>query len=276
MKEKIKKYFTHILSVFFLIYVNILFYLINHNSILQGKEYIYVILIILEMLLVFGIIGEIIYFLILVAKDKKLKSNPLYYVLIYMLNIFYIPCFVLKHIKKDKNYKKKNIIYLVISILLYILLTVNIMSFTSLEQENKYISNDSNVSVYLNNDYVQKIVGDYDMYFSNNTVNIGIFLYDDGEKADDILNYQARYLLNTRDAVRKISSSSKKIKDRKITTTVYRGTIDNNENIYMLSTITSEKDKNYVIYVIEITLAEDYQENKDEMEKIVEKISYNQ
>jgi len=212
MKEKIKKYFTHILSVFFLIYVNILFYLINHNSILQGKEYIYVILIILEMLLVFGIIGEIIYFLILVAKDKKLKSNPLYYVLIYMLNIFYIPCFVLKHIKKDKNYKKKNIIYLVISILLYILLTVNIMSFTSLEQENKYISNDSNVSVYLNNDYVQKIVGDYDMYFSNNTVNIGIFLYDDGEKADDILNYQARYLLNTRDAVRKISSSSKKNK----------------------------------------------------------------
>ena len=228
------------------------------------------------MLLVFGIIGEIIYFLILVAKDKKLKSNPLYYVLIYMLNIFYIPCFVLKHIKKDKNYKKKNIIYLVISILLYILLTVNIMSFTSLEQENKYISNDSNVSVYLNNDYVQKIVGDYDMYFSNNTVNIGIFLYDDGEKADDILNYQARYLLNTRDAVRKISSSNKKIKDRKITTTVYRGTIDNNENIYMLSTITSEKDKNYVIYIIEITLAEDYQENKDEMEKIVEKISYNQ
>ena len=86
------------------------------------------------------------------------------------------------------------------------------MSFTSLEQENKYISNDSNVSVYLNNDYVQKIVGDYDMYFSNNTVNIGIFLYDDGEKADDILNYQARYLLNTRDAVRKISSSSKKNK----------------------------------------------------------------
>ena len=150
------------------------------------------------------------------------------------------------------------------------------MSFTSLEQENKYISNDSNVSVYLNNDYVQKIVGDYDMYFSNNTVNIGIFLYDDGEKADDILNYQARYLLNTRDAVRKISSSNKKIKDRKITTTVYRGTIDNNENIYMLSTITSEKDKNYVIYIIEITLAEDYQENKDEMEKIVEKISYNQ
>lgn len=166
--------------------MNILFYLINHNSILQSKEYIYVILIILEMLLVFGIIGEIIYFLILVAKNKKLKSNPLYYVLIYMLNIFYIPYFVLKHIKKDKNYKKKNIIYLVISILLYILLTVNIMSFTSLEQENKYISNDSNVSVYLNNDYVQKIVGDYDMYFSNNTVNIGIFLYDDGEKADDI------------------------------------------------------------------------------------------
>jgi len=74
----------------------------------------------------------------------------------------------------------------------------------------------------------------------------------------------------------KFHQAVKKIKDRKITTTVYRGTIDNNENIYMLSTITSEKDKNYVIYVIEITLAEDYQENKDEMEKIVEKISYNQ
>ena len=276
MKENLKKYLTHIISISFLIYMNALFYIIIHNSIVQGKEYIMGLLVLLELVFVIGIFGEMIYYFIKVNKNKELKGNPLYYVLIYMLNIFYIPCFEIKHIQKDKDYKKKNIIFISIMIVLYAMLTINIMSFTALESTKTYNSTDNNVTITLSDNYKERIVGEYDLYFSNDAINVGMFLYDNEEQsANDILNYQANYIYKTIDSVKRVSNTTKTIEDREIHTIVYKGKIDDVENIYMMSTITSKNKDNYIVYVVETTRSENYSITKDEMDKNLENIIIN-
>ena len=276
MKEIIKKYLSHIISISFLVYVNVLIYLIMNVSNYQDKEYIFAILVGLEFIFVIGILAEIIYYFVKVAKNSELKGNPIYYILIYMLNIFYIPCFNLKHIQKDKEYKKKNIVFISIMVILYVMLTFNIMNFTSLETTKVYTSKDNNVTVTISDKYVEKIVGEYDLYYSREDINVGMFLYENEEQsAEDILNYQANYIYRTRDSSKRISNSTKKIKDREIHTVVYKGTMDDIEHVYMMSTITSTNKDNYIVYVVEITRSEAYTENKAEMEKVLENIVIN-
>lgn len=271
-----KKYLTHIISIAFLIYINILFYVIGNEFLFNGKEYLLIPLIIVEIIFVGGIIAEIVYYCIKVSKNKELKSNPIYYLLIYFFNIFYIPCLNIKHIEKDPKYKKKNIIFIVIMILLYVVLMINMISFTLKSSINTYKSNDEKVTVTLSNDYEKKIVGEFDLYFSSSSVNVGLLLYkDEGYSAKDILDFQTNFVYETRDNVKKISESKKTIDDREINTVISSGYNNGVENTYMMSTITLSNLDNYVIYVIEITTSDNYSSNKKEMQKILENIVIN-
>lgn len=187
--------------------------------------------------------------------------------------MYYIPCYYLKHVIKDTKYKLKNIIYIILSIILtitliawYLILEIEGTSYTT------YISDDNVVSLKIPIDYYQDEVGEYDMYFFNDTVNIGIFLYDnENYSSHEILDDQANYLIKTRKNMKLINSNN----NQNITTYTYSGNYEGNENIYNLSVITFDKKPNYYVYVIEITLKENYKKNRKEMQKILEQISLN-
>lgn len=271
--EFMKKYLTHIISIGFLIYINILFYVIGHENLFQGKEYILVTLIVLEVIFVVGILAEMVYYLFKISKIEELKRNPQHYILTYLFNIFYIPCLSTKYIQKDPKYKIKNIVFISTMILLYIILVINIISFSLKESTIKYTSNDENVTITLSDKYEKKTVGEFDLYFSSSNVNVGLLLYEDDDyTAEEILSFQADYVYKTRDDVKSVSDSTNTIDGRKINTIVCSGIFNGVENTYMMSTITDADVDDYVVYVIEIALSEDYPSVKNEMQKILENI----
>jgi len=127
-----KKYWPHLLNIALLLYYIIIFIGMNNIDNLDNSYSPLIIITMLgiALLLVIGIWVEIIYFLIYEAKNKKTKNYIVTLILIYMLNIFYIPCYYLKYFIKDEKSKIKNIIYSIISILLTITMYVVILKWS--------------------------------------------------------------------------------------------------------------------------------------------------
>ena len=123
MKNFIKKYWSHIFNISVLAYLIYTFKSLSdivENESADNPPTIFIVLIIIEVLLVLGVWGEIIYFIIKAAKNKELKNKGLHIAGIYFLNMFYIPCFSLKHVHKDSKAKIKNIIYVLVTACMFI------------------------------------------------------------------------------------------------------------------------------------------------------------
>ncbi|MBO5183050.1 MAG: hypothetical protein J6B64_01495 [Bacilli bacterium] len=277
MKKIIKKYWTHILSLGFLIYSIILFVLIDKGLFENINVQTIIILFGALILFVIGVWVEIIYHIVHAIKHKEIKNNALCAVLSYFLNVIYIPCYSSKHINKDENYKKKNIIYLILSILLYIILIIIMVKFQlNVIMYETYTSQDNVVNFKLPYEYNYVNLGEYDLYFKNDYSNIGIFIYDGYDFTDeDILNYQEQQIINTRENMTLINSKEKTIKNKTIKTHIYEGIYNELENIYNFSVITFDEKPNYIIYVIETTLKKDYDTNKNKLEDILKNINLN-
>ena len=132
MKNLIKKYWTHILNISFLAYLIYIFGLftngIKNNYSAEAPSYLGI-LVLIEMIMVIGIWVEIIYHIVKAAKNDELKNKGLNIMGIYLLNIFYIPCFSLNHISKDSNAKIKNIAYVLLSVGMFVLFVVYVIKF---------------------------------------------------------------------------------------------------------------------------------------------------
>lgn len=127
----LKKYWTHIISLGFLVYCDLLFALLTSNNSIFESSNVGIIFLVLgiEILFVVGVWVEILMYMIHAIKNKEIKNNAICAVLIYILNVIYIPCYCLKNVSKDGNYKIKNTIYASISIVLYITLFILIIKF---------------------------------------------------------------------------------------------------------------------------------------------------
>jgi hypothetical protein len=244
-------------------------------EIMNGK--LIILQLITEAIYVIGLWIEIIYYIIHAIKHKEIKNNTLCAVLIYLFNIFYIPCYKIKNIDKDKNYKKKNIIYLIISITLYLIMFETMTIFAIKESMYEtYISDDKKIAFKMPYTYYETKVGEYDAYFKNETSNIGVFLYDEKELTpEEILEHHEQEIITTRKNVKKIDSKEKKTLTKTIKTEIFEGTKDNQENIYTFTIMTFKYNPNYKAYVVEITLKEDYNKEKKELSKIIENINLN-
>ena len=132
MKNFIKKYWTHILNISFLAYLIYVFWLFtnvvenNHSDVMPSY---FGILVLIEGILVIGIWVEIIYYIIKAAKNDELKNKGLNIMGIYLLNVFYIPCFSLTHISKDSNARVKNIVYVLLSVGMFLMFIVYMIKF---------------------------------------------------------------------------------------------------------------------------------------------------
>lgn len=123
MKDFFKKYWTHILNLSFLGLMIAIFAVIS-NGIKNGNSEppagFFPVALLLEIILVIAILVEMFYFLIIAIKRDDSKNKGLHLLGIYMLNIFYIPCYVLTHVHKDSKAKAKNIVYVLVSVGMFI------------------------------------------------------------------------------------------------------------------------------------------------------------
>ena len=120
MIKLLKKYWTHIINILLFVFLILIFSFFN---LLEGEDINFVtgLILTLELILVIMIWVEIIYYIIYVDRAKDIPNKGLKALFMYFLPYWYIPCFKLKYVDKDKNYKKKNIIYLIVSISLFVL-----------------------------------------------------------------------------------------------------------------------------------------------------------
>lgn len=274
MKNFIKKYWTHTLNLLFFIHYICTFTIIMYK---RCSDATYISLLGIGLIIVIAILIEIIYFMIKVAKNTEIKDKPLHIICIYFLNIFYIPCLALTYIYQDNKAKKKNIIYVIISVLLCILLTGSIFKFALMDTKyEKYISEDKviciNIPYEYNNDV---IVGQFDMYFTKQNFNIGVFLYNDTEEtAQDILDFQKSSLDKTRDDFKLIRTDNKHEDGKTINTYFCEGKYNDIQNYYYISTITFDKKEKYVVCLIGIS-SDDQENHKNEFEDILDKLELN-
>lgn len=289
MKNFVKKYWTHAISLLFFITIIVYYAIIESKNegflpLLRGG-------LIVEFVLVIAIWVEIIYFIIQAIKHKEIPNRSVKAVMIYFLNLFYIPCFYLKYIYKDEKYKVKNIVYLVCSIGLFIIFSCSIYRFASNNMEvykndrmideainisqSNYISSDGKIEVRVPRSYKKTIVGEYDMYFEGTYSNTGLFIYvNEDSTAKEILEYQENYLKGTRTDFKVKNTNSKNLDGKKIESHICEAyDKDNNKNVYMLSTITFNHNKNYIVYVIQVVLKEQYSLIENELQKNIENIN---
>ena len=130
MKSFFKKYWPHMINIAFCIVCDILFSVINFCYLEEESSTVFGIFSILTvLLLVIGVWVEIIYYIVKIATSKELNNKVVHIICVWFLNLFYIPCFNLKHICKDEQYKLKNIVYLALSIALYIIMIALVIRF---------------------------------------------------------------------------------------------------------------------------------------------------
>lgn len=283
MKNFIKKYWPHTLNLFFIIFsiYAVKFYsmVIINDDIHTSPAYA-IALLIIELVVVLGVIGEIIYFIIKAAKSKELANKGLHIAGIYFLNIFYIPCFNLKHVQKDDKSKVKNIIYVVAILCLYILFNFYVIKFQSVNYDyDKYVSNDNVISINIPNDFKKQLkVGNFDMYFSKgDTYNIGVFIYDNtGDTAEEIMNYQENYLTETRKNFKVTDKYTINKNGKNITILNGKAEHDGYENYYYVATVTFDNKKDYVVCALGSSIENNEEKSKKEFERIMNKIELNQ
>lgn len=129
MNNFFKKYWSHILNIFYMViidcFMGICVYAASNEGIMEGAALvIFPVVLFVEFILSILIFGEMIYAIVMAAKDKELKNKALHIIGAYFFNIFYIPCFLLTFVHKDSKSLIKNIAYLAIEIGLFIVLII--------------------------------------------------------------------------------------------------------------------------------------------------------
>ena len=279
MKTFIKKYWTHIFNIMFFVYIiGVMNFFANNMDVEINSIITPLILLGITFVFVIGLWIELIYYMIKALKNDELKNKGLAATLIYALNLFYIPCFVLKHMYKDKHAKLKNAIYIIVSVALYIILIFVIFKFSfNQDTYTQYISEDNVISVSVPSNYRNdKIVGQFDMYFrSSENFNVGIFFYDDFEEsAEEILEFQKEQLEETRKNYKVLKSDSKNKNGKEINTCYVKGKYKGEQQYYYLATITFDEKEDYIVYVMGFSL-DDTETNRKEFESILDKVKLN-
>ena len=249
MKKIIKTYLPIAISALFMVvYVSLIgitiTLTIDENALaIEPNVWIWLVT---TAILVFLILLEMILYMIHAIKNKDLENNGLWVAFIYLFNVFIIPYYHLKHVIKDENVKLKTKVYVGMMIL-----ACFIGAFLLTE------------------------VGEYDLYLKDTKrqINMGVFTYSLSEyqtTPEEILKEQVDFILETREQAEVISEETKNLIDGKtITTKTLTGTKNNSKCNYQLSVITTTNNEDYAVFIIQVTLEEDYENYKEELMKIL-------
>jgi hypothetical protein len=186
--------------------------------------------------------------------------------------------------KKKFNLKWLFIIVPVFIILIFVLIA---MLFPKKEEEVElkqveYTTKDSKVTFTFYEDFTQKEVGEYDLYATKEDKQIiGVFTYNLNEyeenSSKEILTNQINYFLNSRKDMQLFKKETTIEDDTKTITKVeYSGKTESSSDcVYVFSVIDFKADTNYVVYVNEVILKDNYENNIKEMTDILKSAKLN-
>lgn len=228
---------------------------------------------ILVICLVIAIWAEIIGFIVHVARRKHVKNPVLWAFIIYFFNIFIIPYYNLKYVIKEK---KVTLAMITFGILMGLGFGIGIIGggcvSSSGEKVLYVVSDNGEVQFEFQGNYVERKVGEYEMYASNyrKAINVGAFVYTKSDRvlAEDVQLYRESWLYNARENVKLIDNYSLEDEDKLIYSRSFSGSIDGDEFVYQISTIEF-KSSGYIVNVIEVAFLEDYEKYKEEFRNIL-------
>lgn len=273
MKKIIKAYYPMIVSILFVfIYGIYTGFIINGEEIVEENIFIWIVLG-FTILFVIGIWVEIICFIIHASKNKHLRNQVVWAFLIYFFNVFTIPYYNLKYVVKMKKVKVSMIVFGVLMAFSLIFGVVASEMMNSTSSRTIYIvSEDGEVQFKFNGNYVEREVGEYELYASDyrRGINVGAFIYtdDDGVTATDVQEARENWVFNSRDAVSLIDNYSLELDDKNIISSAYYGKLDGKEFVYQISTIEFSEEE-YIVSVIQVAFYDDYDKYKEELKEIL-------
>ena len=223
------------------------------------------------------ILYQIYYYIRYIVKSD-MRHKVLWIILIIILNIFIFPYFNSVKI----NGEKKSIFnfFYIIPLLLYIFIFVyGYMVYTDLnnaklaeikrieEERNIYTTKDGHVSFTFRHGYVQKEVGEYDLYVINDDKPLvfSVFTYNTidyvqksptdylNKGVEDIkANKKDFKLLEDLKEIKKEGYTVNQVKYEAESEIQTSKKIQTAKCVYILSTITYDSNPDYIIYVIEV------------------------
>lgn len=256
------------------------------------------------LLMIFAVIIDIvliIYFIVYIIKND-IKMKPLWIILVLLFNIFIIPYFYMKHVKKERHLLFNTLLYIV-PILLYLgVFGYGTYVYNDLynqklneqkiieETRNYYVTKDTKTTFTFGYGYNKEDVGEYDLYVINKDKSIvfSAFTYNTIDYAqktpDEYLNKGIEDLKVGKKNFLEFSKKKEIKGDNYLITTVsYEGEaevktknkVSTSNCIYKLSVITFDTDPNYLVYVIEVVTKANYDTYKTELTDILKSISVN-
>lgn len=230
----------------------------------------------LSLLLVISVYVVMIYFMIKVFKDEKIKNKVLWCFGLYFFNVFIFLYFNLKYLCNEKDIKNKMFVFGFISILVF-LIGLYIPRSYAIESFEPLTIIEDDVSVRVGSGYREVEIGEYDFYLKDTRrqINIGGFVYDedDSDTPDIILKSRDTWIKTSRDNVTLLDSITKETDDSLINLNIYIGSNNGIKNMYYISTIEF-KNTNCFVNVISTYLYEDYLDYKEVLIKVLEDMEY--
>ena len=277
MKRFIKLYWPMVITFLFLIIYGLLFGTFYFGEEIFENDVFGVGVVIITLLLVVGIYGEMIYCIIKAANNKELKHNAWWCFSLYLFHIFIIPYFYLKHIRGEKKVKGRLLVFVSISVFMFMIGFFIPSFFGKISKEPLVLNYDEKVSITFSSSYKETDIGEYDFYVKDKRrgINLGGFVYDedDTEIPSQVLIQRDYWIKSTRSPVTVLDEYYKEYDDSIVRGNVYIGNSNGVRNMYYIFTIDF-KDTDTFVNVIAVNLHEDYLDFKDEYFKIFEDMEY--
>lgn len=286
------------LCMFLMCILPLLFSLIRIGTIKNfAIKILILILVILFVIILLFTFLEAVFCVLDVYHNTKMKREKklLWYFLLIFFNIFIVPYYYIENNKKFKNKKynqflKYFYIFIVLTFSILSIITTKILINTHKIVEEKEIkkkkiqesvrnifsSNDEKIQMSFKLGFERTDVSEYDLYAKNEKKNLvtGVFLYDINgyaEKTPDaILDKQIEYFKNNKkNAVMYKEKEVNNVADKTIHSVLLKAENEDNNCIYKLSAISFSSNQNFIAYVIQVSLENQYDKYTEELNEIL-------
>ena len=267
--ENIRKYTSHAISILLLLNAILVF-------LLKGSAVV----------LFFGIMAVIcgvaylieIFYTFVKMSDNEVTVDKKYitYPLIVLFGLYYIPCFNLRYIEDDENYKKKNIIFLVLTIVLTIALLFLMLNTNKLSNKLKsqYTNARQDVSIKLPEDFIDLEEGSNDFSYARSDYHVyATTIYGD-RNIDKQMEAEIETIKENNIDAELISDEKRTDGNKTIRQAVVKGYQWKAPFIYVDTVIISSDKPGKMVRVYQYCLEKNYEDNKELMNKIVDSIKF--
>ena len=211
-------------------------------------------------------------------KNKKM----LWVFLLVLLNFFTLPYYGNRYRLNKVVFKNSVITYLVAVIFLSIITVLYSFTLVGENTDVKIDTSDQKVSFMVSNNWKEKNTDGYSIYagYSDKNLALGVLTYDltkyEDLNEDLIIEGQKNYLISQLgefETYKEVYET--KLDDKTIKTWEYLLKDEKDNKVYKLSTIKFNKDENYIVYVFQALLENDYDKYNTELDDILKSAKLN-